>query len=65
MSPRTGLWILLIKVGKKGGVGEVLEPRGIISHAIDLSWDVVDLVAVAVVALVGTGIVAEEGGSSV
>ena len=40
-------------------VGEVEQPRGIIGHHVGLSWEVGDLVAIAVLALVVAGELAE------
>ena len=47
--------ILLSEVKVKRRVGEVLEARGIVSHGVDRSWEVGDLVAVAVFSLVLAG----------
>jgi hypothetical protein len=41
------LWIGLVKVRQKFKVSEVLETRSIIGHGVGRSWEVVDLVAVA------------------
>ena len=54
-------WIGKGKVGKKGLASKVPEPRSIICHVIDWSWDVVGLVEVAVMALVD-GLQAKEVG---
>ena len=47
------------------GVGEMLQARGIFSHDIVSSWEETGLVAVAMLALVGAGIVAEVSGGAV
>ena len=46
---------------EEGGVSEMLEAGGIISHGIGRSWDVGGHMAIAVLALVGTGVGAEMG----
>ena len=47
-----------VQVGKEGIVREVLEARGVVCHHVGWSWDVEGLVAIAVSALMETGIVA-------
>ena len=59
--PGFALWIGKGKVGKKGIVSKVPEPRSIIHHGIDWSWDVVGLVEVAMMTLV-KGLEAKEIG---
>jgi hypothetical protein len=59
--PRSGLRIVLFEVGEKRMVGEVLESRGIVCHDVVRSWEVGGEVAVAVEALVGARVVAQEG----
>lgn len=51
----------LFKVGEKGGVGEMLQAGGIVSHDIVSSWEEIRDVAVAMLSLMGTGVVAEVG----
>ena len=51
--PRCGLRIVLFEVGEKGGVGEMLEARGIVSHDVVRPREVGSKVAVAMAALVG------------
>ena len=43
----------------------MLEARGVVSHAIHVSWEVVRVVAVSMSSLVQTGDVAEEGGRAI
>ena len=50
--PRLGLWIVLFEVGKKGIIGEMLETRGIVTHDVGLSWEILADVAVTVLTLV-------------
>ena len=52
----------LFKVGEERGVGEVLQAGGIVSHDIVSSWEEGCDVAVAMLSLMGTGVVAEMGG---
>ena len=40
--PRLPLRIALFEVREQGGVGEMLEARGIVSHDVVLSWEVRD-----------------------
>ena len=54
------LWIFLFKVSKWSSVSEVLESRRVIGHDVCRSWDVGGVVAVAMLAGVKTGDVAEE-----
>jgi len=56
---------VLFKIGKKGGVSEMLQARGGVGHGVGESWDESDQVAVAVDALVLAGKPAEVGGSRV
>ncbi len=63
--PSRGLRIALIEMGEKGSVREVLEARGIIRHDVELSWEVVGEVTVAVLPLVATGEVAQVGGGAI
>ena len=56
---------MLFEVGKKGSVREVLEARGIVRHDVGTPWDEEVCLAVAMLPLVGTGIVTEVGGRSV
>ena len=60
--PCLGLRIGLFKVGKEGVVGEVLQAGGIVSHDIVSSWEKVCTVTVAMLALMGAGVVAEVSG---
>ena len=55
------LRIVLFEVGEKGSVREVLEARGIVRHDIGTPWDEEVCLAVPVLPLVGTGVVAEVG----
>lgn len=57
--------ILLSEVVVKRRVGEVLEARGIVGHGVDRSWEVGDLVAVAVFSLVLAGDVAQVSGGAI
>ena len=59
--PRLRLWIFLIEESEKGVVSEVLEARGVVSHAIHVSWEVVRVVAVSMSSFVQARDVAEEG----
>ena len=52
---------MLFEVGEKGSVREVLKAGGVVSHDVGTSWDKEVGLAVAVLPLVGTGIVAEVG----
>ena len=52
---------MLFEMGKKGSVREVLEARGIVRHDVGTPWDEEVRLAVLVLPLVGTGIVAEVG----
>ncbi len=63
--PGRGLRIALVEMGEEGSVREVLQARGIIRHDVEVSWEVVGEVTVAVLALVAAGEVAEEGGCAV
>lgn len=56
---------MLFEVSKESGVREVLETRGIVSHDVDRSWEIERLVAITAMALVGAGVVAEEGGGPI
>ena len=56
--------IELFKVGEERGVGEMLQAGSIVSHDIVSSWEKVRDVAVAMLSLMGTGIVAEVGGGA-
>ena len=58
--PRFGLRIGLFEVSEEGGVRQVLQARGVIGHDVRRSWKVEALVAVAVLALVGARLVAQE-----
>ena len=49
-------------MGEKGGIGEMLQAGGIVSHDIVSSWEEVCKVTVAMLSLMGTGVVAEVGG---
>ena len=57
--------ILLVKVGKKESVGEVLEALGVVRHDVGLARDVERGMVVAVSALVLAGPVAEVGGRAI
>ncbi len=52
-------------MGEEGSVREVLQARGIIRHDVEVPWEVVGKVTVAMLALVAAGEVAEEGGGAV
>ena len=56
---------MLLKVGKKGRVREVLQARSVVRHDIVRSWEVEVHRAVPVLALEGAAVVAEVGWSSV
>ena len=56
---------MLVKVSKKSGVREVLEARRVICHNVQVSWEVVGEVAVAMFPLVSAGKVAEVGCGSI
>ena len=49
-------------MGEERGVGEMLQAGGIVSHDIVSSWEEICDVAVAMLSLMGTGVVAEVGG---
>ena len=51
----------LFKVGEERGVGEMLQAGGVVYHDIVSSWEKVCKVTVAMLALMGTGVVAEMG----
>ena len=55
---------MLFEVFMKGKVGEVSQAGSVISHHIFESWEVMNLVAVAVKALMVTGELAEIGSRS-
>jgi hypothetical protein len=59
--PWFGLRIYLLEVSKEGRVCEVLQAWGIVRHDVGVSWEEVRHVAVSVLALVSTGVVAEMG----
>ena len=63
--PGCCLWIVLVKVVEEGGVGQVLQARGIVGHDVGVSWEVGRFVAVAVEALVQAGVVAQIGGGAI
>ena len=52
---------MLFKVGEEGSVREVLQAGGIVGHDIGTPWDEEVGLAVAVLPLVGTSVVAEVG----
>ena len=52
---------MLFEVGKEGSVREVLKVGGIVRHDVGTSWDEEVCLAVAVLPLVGTSVVAEVG----
>ena len=52
----------LFKVGEEGDVGEMLQEGGVVSHDIVSSWEKICKVTVAMLSLMGTGVVAEVGG---
>ena len=54
----------LFKVGEKGGVGEMLQAGGIVSHDIVSSWEKICKVTVAMISLMGAGAVAEVSGGA-
>ena len=56
---------MLFEVGEEGSVREVLKAGGIVRHDVGTSWDEEVCLAVAVLLLVGTSIVAEVGSRSV
>ena len=62
--PRRVLGIVLFEVSEESIVSEVLEPGGVVGHAVAFSREEEGLVAVAVCALVFAGVVAEVGGWS-
>jgi len=49
------LWIALFEVGEEGRVREVLEARGVIGHDVEVSWEEVCEVTVAVDPLMVAG----------
>ena len=51
-------------MGEKRGVGEMLQAVGVVSHDIVSSWEKVCTVTVAMLALVGAGVVAEVSGGA-
>ena len=51
-SPGFALRIVLFEVGEEGGIREMLETRGVVRHAVAVSWEVSREVAVAVGSLV-------------
>ena len=53
--------IVLVEVGEKGGVREVLETGRVVGHDVQVSWEIVSEVAIAVVSLMLAGVVAEVG----
>jgi hypothetical protein len=63
--PRFSLRIGLFKVGKEFGVGEMLQAGGVVSHTIAVSREEEREVAVAVLMLVLTAVVAELGSDSI
>ena len=63
--PRFCLWIFLLEVGEKGGVREVLQTGRVVGHAISASWYEETVMAIAVLALVHAGVIAEMGSWSV
>ena len=52
-------------MGKEFAVGEMLQARGVVGHSIAVSWEEEREVAVAVLALVSTAVVAELGSDSI
>ena len=52
-------------MGKESSVREMLEARGVVGHDVVQSWDEERVVAVAVVSLVVTGVVAQVGGRAI
>ena len=52
---------MLFEVSEEGRVREVLKAGGIVSHDVGTSWDEEVGLAVAVLPLVGTSVVAEVG----
>ena len=52
---------MLVEVREKGSVRKVLEARGIVTHAIQRSWDVAVDLAVAVKTLMSALVGAEVG----
>ena len=58
-TPRLGLRIALVEVRQEGGVREVLQARAVVRHDVQRSWEEEACVAVAVLALVSAGEVAE------
>ena len=54
-APRQRLLVVLLEVGKKGMVRQVLQARGVVGHDVGLPWDVLGDVAVTVVPLVIAG----------
>ena len=57
--------IALFKVREESSISEVLEARGVVGHAVAVSWEVRGKVAVAVIPLVQAGIATQVGGGSV
>ena len=52
-------------MGEKGGVREVLETGRVVCHDVQVSWDVVGKVAIAVVLLMLAGVVANVGSGAI
>jgi hypothetical protein len=63
--PWFGLQIFLLEVSKEGRVREVLQARGVLRHDVGIAGEEVRHVAVSVLALVRTGVVADMGRRSV
>lgn len=59
--PGLVLRIALLEQGKKFRVSKMLQARSVISHVVLLSWDKEHRMAVAVLALVHAGVVAQVG----
>ena len=59
--PGCGLRIVLVEVGEKGSVRQVLQAGGIVGHDVGVSWEVGRFVAVAMEALVQACVVAQVG----
>ena len=64
-SPRPLLRIVLLKVQEEEWVSEVLQSRGVVSHAIGNSQEVECFVIVSMLALVATGFGAQVRGNTV
>ena len=57
--------ILLLEMREEGGVRQVLQPGGVVSHDIQPSWEEMASVAVSVLPLVFARIVAEVCGRAI